>query len=310
MADQFQELEDDEITIESCIRGHHVSEPFWTPTIGEVLSCEREEDNVFDPYAVAMLKTVNTRLVVGHVSRSSISCIVSDNRRHSSDLPQGGLEVPCKLTFKGGEKHVTKIKKLFGIASAPTSDLFEPSPKRMKKDDFSDDNRIVIPDGDDDSNTREIWIALDKRHQLSLSDKDYIESGDWIPNKVIVFAQVLLKRQFQHLQGLVSPLVLSKPDTMLPFHNALQIVHDRGNHWIVVSTSMNCQETRELFGQEARLKLMVCPQQKGGMDCGVFAIAVCTSLAHRQPLPLSFKQDSKRAHLLKCFEDLQLTPFP
>lgn len=164
-----------------------------------------------------------------------------------------------------------------------------------------------------------------------MSDKDCIESGDWIPDKVIIFAQVLLKRQFQHLQGLVSPLVLSKPDTMLPFHNALQIVHDQGNPWIVVSTLMNCQETREvftydsifndinittrhlllqLFGQEARLKLMVCPQQKGGMDCGVFAIAVCTSLAHSLPLPLSFKQNSMRAHLLKCFKDLQLTPFP
>ena len=154
MADQ--QLKDDEVTIESCIRGHHVSKSFWTPTIGEVLSCEREEGNAFDPYAVAMLKTVNTRLVVGHVPRkisaacslflcregSSISCIVSDNRRHSSDLPQGGLEVPCRLTFKGREKHVTRIKKLFGIASAPTSEFFEPSPKRMKKDDCSDDNRI------------------------------------------------------------------------------------------------------------------------------------------------------------------------
>ena len=30
--------------------------------------------------------------------------------QYSHDLPQGGLEVPCQLTFKGDEKLVDKLK--------------------------------------------------------------------------------------------------------------------------------------------------------------------------------------------------------
>ena len=40
-----------EFAFGSCVRGHHVSKEFWTPNVGE-LSCQREEDNPNDPYAV------------------------------------------------------------------------------------------------------------------------------------------------------------------------------------------------------------------------------------------------------------------
>ena len=39
----------------SCIRGHHISKAFWTPTIGETLCCEKESGNAADPYAVAVV---------------------------------------------------------------------------------------------------------------------------------------------------------------------------------------------------------------------------------------------------------------
>ena len=104
----------DVFVVDSCIRGHHISKSFWTPRIGETLSCERKEGNTSDPYAVAVCESVNAR-IIGHIPRkissacslflgqegNIISCIVCGNRRYSSDLPQGGLEVPCKLTLKG-----------------------------------------------------------------------------------------------------------------------------------------------------------------------------------------------------------------
>ena len=34
------------------------------------------------------------------------------DRRCSTDLPQGGLEVPCTLTFVGESKDLLKIEKL------------------------------------------------------------------------------------------------------------------------------------------------------------------------------------------------------
>ena len=65
--------------------------------------------NRYDPYAVA---TLSDGRVVGHMPRKispvcsifircggSITCTVSDRRRYSADLDQGGLEIPCKIKF-------------------------------------------------------------------------------------------------------------------------------------------------------------------------------------------------------------------
>jgi len=41
-----------------------------------------------------------------------ILCIVIGNRRYSSDLVQGGLEIPYTLLFRGEEKYIQKLKKL------------------------------------------------------------------------------------------------------------------------------------------------------------------------------------------------------
>ena len=39
-------------------------------------------------------------------------CSISGRRRHSTDLPQGGLEVPCRLLFRGEAKEIKKLVKL------------------------------------------------------------------------------------------------------------------------------------------------------------------------------------------------------
>ena len=44
-----------ELTIDSCVRGYHVSKGFWTPEVGEELACQRNPNDV---YAVAV-KTVH-----------------------------------------------------------------------------------------------------------------------------------------------------------------------------------------------------------------------------------------------------------
>ena len=104
--------------VESCIRGHHVSKDFWTPLINEVLVCAQENENPHDPYAVAVKKG---SLVVGHVPRKisavcslflrigTITATVRDSRQYSSDLLQGGLEVPCVLRFCGEVKNINKV---------------------------------------------------------------------------------------------------------------------------------------------------------------------------------------------------------
>ena len=102
----------------------------WEPAIGTILPCEREAFNLHDPYAVTAM---NHGVVVGHVSRSIsalcsiflqrggiICCEITGTRQHSSDLPQGGLELPCKLKFGAASKEITKIRKL--LTQVPKSD--------------------------------------------------------------------------------------------------------------------------------------------------------------------------------------------
>ena len=107
---------------DSCIRGHHIYKDVWTPVVDEGLNCRREEGNISDPYAVAVIKSGN---IVGHVPRrisaacnlfiqkgGVIVCKVTGLRCYSSDLPQGGLEVPCRLAFHGNSKLVAKLSRL------------------------------------------------------------------------------------------------------------------------------------------------------------------------------------------------------
>jgi hypothetical protein len=110
------------VEITSCICGTCTD---WQSYVGEELMCKAQHNNTKDYYAVAICKSAHLAAavtttepafeVVGHVSRlisrmcwlflqkadSRIKCIVSGVRRHSQDLPQGGLEVPCTLKFYG-----------------------------------------------------------------------------------------------------------------------------------------------------------------------------------------------------------------
>ena len=86
-----------------CVRGYHIYKTIWLAAIGEVLECEREPTNAVDRYAVAVIRN---GLVIGHLPKKiskvcslflrrggTLQCIVSGKRRHSRDLPQGGLVV-------------------------------------------------------------------------------------------------------------------------------------------------------------------------------------------------------------------------
>ena len=43
----------------------------------------------------------------------AIKCKINGSRRHLTNLPQGGLEEPCKLIFNGDAKYVLKVAKPF-----------------------------------------------------------------------------------------------------------------------------------------------------------------------------------------------------
>ena len=52
------------------------------------------------------------------------------------------------------------------------------------------------------------------------------------------------------------------------------------------------------------------PWQKGGSDCGAFAVAFATSLCTGDsPVTITYHQPSLRRHLMECLERQTITPF-
>ena len=128
---------------DSAVRGYHIYQDIWEANYGKLLSCVRETGNVFDPFAVCVQKDGD---IVGHVPRKisaicslfmrqngTIHCKVTGSRRYSSDITQGGLEIPCQLIFEGDKKSVGKVEtfmssnnktaKGFGSIKATNDDL-------------------------------------------------------------------------------------------------------------------------------------------------------------------------------------------
>ena len=66
---------------------------------------------------------------------------------------------------------------------------------------------------------------------------------------------------------------------------------------------------KKVFGN-ARVTLPKCSKQIGNRDCRFFAIAFCTALAHGLPLSeIILNQHTMGHHLIKCFDQLEMTPF-
>ena len=102
--------------VDSCVRGYHVYEGIWAAALGEQIGCIREPLNAMDRYAVALKKD---GAVISHLPQKILrifslfirrgECIVTDTRRYSSDLPQGGLKIPSTLLFSSEMKEITKV---------------------------------------------------------------------------------------------------------------------------------------------------------------------------------------------------------
>ena len=109
----------------SAIRGHHIYKEIWpNPNIGEQLHRKMEHGNIHDMYAVAVTRD-GEDIVIGHLPRNistpchlflrkggNISCVVNGARQFSTDLVQGGLEVPCRLVFQGSTRDIDKIRQM------------------------------------------------------------------------------------------------------------------------------------------------------------------------------------------------------
>lgn len=153
--------------METIVRGYHVYRAVWEAVIGQVLPCQHERSNTHNPYAVAV---VDRGVIVGHVPRSissvcylflvrkgTISCEVTGSRQYSTDLPQGGLEIPCKLVFNGDARLINKVEKL--LREALDSGL-------LTSCDTVTDPQEKSPPKKKSKSDPETWLQLDFHTQM------------------------------------------------------------------------------------------------------------------------------------------------
>ena len=101
-------------SVEVMVCGYHVYKDVWEAAVEEELRCKREPGNRQDSFAMAVMRSAVT---VDHILKkissvrfmflrqgSATKCQVKASKRYSKDLPQGGLEIPCTLTFEGYAK--------------------------------------------------------------------------------------------------------------------------------------------------------------------------------------------------------------
>ena len=312
--------------VESVVRGFHVYKQVWHANAGEELHCRRDLGNSHDPYAVAMVRASN---IVGHVPKrissichiflrrgGTITCTVTGSRQYSGDLPQGGLEVPCLLKFEGIEKGI----ELALVSDKATENKRDKSPTKSdnKSPDDTADLSLVT------SVTKRPYINKEQLREVEIS----IRRGDLLSDLSINFAQHILHLQFHKIEGLQSTLLQSRKKSSV-LKNQLQIIHSRGNHWIVVS-SIGCDDgivkvygslykeidasTQEvvynIFGA-VKFNFVPIQKQKGGSECGLFAIAISTAICKGlDPIVVTFNQAAMRDHLIECFNSETMTLFP
>ena len=183
--------------------------------------------------------------------------------------------------------------------------------------------------------------------QLPQEEKEILSHrGDWLNDRIMDAAQILLRRQFPYISGLDTVLKAQRLSyDCYPNNPFIQIVNrmamkGEGSHWLMLST-LDCRPRKEVkiydsvyesvsfdtqevicklikYGQRPRkndnISLLVMDadlQGKGEEDtCGLHEIANALSLALRiDPTEISYDERAMREHLSTCLEEDFLTMF-
>ena len=160
-----------------------------------------------------------------------------------------------------------------------------------------------------------------------------IEQDEEMTDKHIQMAQHLAKIQFPVVGGLQSTLFQQKKKKGSWTANTIQIIYcNKRSHWITASTKfckfgqVNIYDSKfnkldaesritvkQMFGlkKAGDINTVTMQCQKGNKDCGLFAIAVMTSLGFDEdPSTVIYDQDSLRRHFVNCITKGELPLFP
>ena len=263
------------------------------------------------------------------LSTGTITCRVVGTKRYSRDLPQGGLEILCKLTFSGASSKIEKVKKvLLAVRSGKESVIGEESDQQSKKRKIDEEESTV--------GTTMEWLTVGQSRRIivSMAEKQQLLQNEMLNDVHINACQVLLQNQFPHISGLCSTLQITMFSSGEWVGNYIQVIHCRGNHWITATTiGCRCNEAAvydslytdvDSATHQSIRQVLQCPsislkippvgKQTGVVDCGLFAIAFATHLVYgRDPselLIIKFDQLQMHNHFLTSLEQKFMREFP
>ena len=178
-------------------------------------------------------------------------------------------------------------------------------------------------------------LCMENATALNLNVRtDRILAGYMLNNNEMNAAQLILKQQFAHVPGLQDTLLGNTLTYDVQPVEMIQIIHDGALHWLLVST-YGCKDGQvkvydSLMSPSPALNVQLqiasliccplkriecayqlCQQQKGGADCGLFAIAFAVDLCLGLDLStVSYEQSAMCQHLCKCFNEGLFQSFP
>ena len=171
---------------------------------------------------------------------SIIACRITNGRQCSVDLPQGGLEVPCKLIFSTKDKKLldktvpllqkaTSCRLVAHLSTSAVAVSVSVAPTECSASSSAPISLIVEESkGQEEPNHDPLWICIGKCALLNSDKQCLLNTGQSLNDKHINAAHVLLKKQFTNAIVLQSTLLQYK---VLPIKMTmgLQIVHCNGS---------------------------------------------------------------------------------
>lgn len=175
--------------------------------------------------------------------------------------------------------------------------------------------------------------------RLSMAEKEVLTSGGLLTANHISAANILLKKQFPLQNGLKDTHYLAtKYQWDSSPQDFVQIIFITPGHWACLSNKFSTGNSVDLYdsmytipsktgtilqqaccimrsisnGQSSiTVNVIRVTPQVGSADCGLFAVSMAHDLCSGvDPFSQRTVQDKMRPHLLQCFENLEISPFP
>ena len=168
-------------------------------------------------------------------------------------------------------------------------------------------------------------------NSINSQDMQELRSYQWLTDKHIDAVMGRLRSEHPHIAGLQDTVLQSIRMWDVVRTPYVQIFLVNNNHWIMASTvrappnNINIydslmqkpkQDTLDMIAcyhssnsKDLKFNIMNVQRQENTVDCGAFALAFLTSIiANQDPTQMTFS--NPRGHLIKCFTDGKISPFP